>query len=517
MKRLTSLVASVLTVSTLLAACGSSESGSSPSAGASSSPSGSTAPAVTADAHAEKVAIEVMKIGYGVANTMPKDDGDFVKKRLQEKLNIDLRMTIPSSPDEFNQKLNIRAAGGDLPDLIFFAGRKEYEEYVKKNMLLELTPYADKLKQAHDAIGENMFSRVAISGKSYAYSLNPNNNKEVFWIRKDWLDKLGLPVPTTLDGVIETAKAFVEQDPDGNNKKDTIGITGVLGTLANIINLQHGVTDALYLKDGKMANGLFEPEMKESLAYLQKVLNSGVVDPEIASNKSENSLDKAFQGKAGIILTNWAMIAKDEQRAKWKGVNPNADFVMIDKLQGPKTDYLSSVDISSTSGIVAISRDAAKDETKLNRIFDLINYTASGEGSDLVQFGLEGTHFTKDNGKIVLNKDRMSEIAYTWIYQFAGRPEKDYLSTKFANQAPYIEKNDQIKVLETYNGFVIYPDNYNAADADRFKSEEILKFQYGKNSLDKYDSFLEKLNTTFKYHLYQDSALKQLKDLGYGE
>lgn len=510
-KRIPAVLACVLTAGLLLAACGGSpQSDSSATEGPGSS---ADAPA---DARAEKVAIEVMRVGWNTTTQMPKEQDNFVKKTLDEKLNIDLKMTLTSSADEFIQKLNIRAAGSDLPDVILFNGRNEFQEYVKKNILLDLEPYKEKLKPAADAIGDNVYSRVEVNGKHYAISLNPQSNWNLFWLRKDWLDKLQLPVPETLDEVFEVAKAFTEQDPDGNNKKDTFGITGSLGTLVHLINLQHGVADALYIKDGKMVNGMFEPEMKEALAYTQKVLNSGVVDPEIASNKGDNAKDKAFQGKAGIIISDWTQIMKDNEVEKWKGANPDAEFLMLNKLQGPKANILAAMDKSSVSGIVAISRQAAQDETKLNRIFDLINYTASGEGSELVQFGQEGVHFTKENGKPVIT-DRSAEAAFTWVYQLAGRPEAEYLSTKFAKQIDYIQASEQVEVLDTYNGFVVFPQNYNAADADRFKNEEMLKFQYGKNKLEQYDSFLEKLNTTFKYQLFQDSAMKQLQELGYAE
>lgn len=511
MKKTHGVLAAALTASLLLTACSGSPQAS-PSTSASTAPG--TSASASADPHAEKVDIEVMRIGWGTQ--MPKDEDNYVKKAIDEALNVDLKLTLTAAADEFIQKLNIRAAGSDLPDVMVFNGRNEFQEYVKRNILLDLEPYKSKLGPIEEAIGENIYSRVAVGGKHYGVSLNPNAIRAAFWVRKDWLDKLQLPVPKTLDDVFEVAKAFTEQDPDGNDKKDTFGITGELGSLAHLVNLQHGTADALYLKDGKMVNGIFQPEYRDSLAYMQKVLNSGVIDPEIASNKSDTAKDKAFQGKAGIIIADWPAIMKDAEVEKWKGANPNADFVMVHELQGPKANVLSSIDVSSSSGIVAISAKVAQDETKLNRILELLNYTAVGAGSELVQFGQEGTHFTKENGKVVLT-DKAGEANFTWLYQLAGRPEAEYLATKFPKQIQYVEWSDQMEMLQTYNGFVVYPENYNAADADRFKSEEILKFQYGKNKLDQYDKFLEQLNTTFKYQTYQDSAMQQLKELGYGE
>jgi putative aldouronate transport system substrate-binding protein len=43
--------------------------------------------------------------------------------------------------------------------------------------------------------------------------------------RQDWLDKLGLKAPGNYRGFVQVAKAFTEQDPDGNGQNDTYGIT----------------------------------------------------------------------------------------------------------------------------------------------------------------------------------------------------------------------------------------------------------------------------------------------------
>ncbi|SDS38208.1 carbohydrate ABC transporter substrate-binding protein, CUT1 family [Paenibacillaceae bacterium GAS479] len=462
----------------------------------------------------EKVEIEVMLSGSSL--TLPKDD--FVKQTIDKDLGVDLNLTLTSTQDELVQKLNVRAAGGDLPDVIQFtpAQKSVFEEYVKKNLLLELKPYEQKLAPLKSFIGEDFLSRAAINGKYYAITQNQATNLGSFWIRKDWLDKLNLPVPQTLDELVEAAKAFTEKDPDGNGKKDTFGITGKLTDIAGFVNLQYGNFEGFYIKDGKMVHGLSQPEMKESIIYVQKMVATGALDPEIASNKPESAKDKAFQGKAGIIFSDWTGVMKDAEVAKWKGANPNADFVMIDKLQGPKADYMAVVGVSAVGNRMVISKKVAEDEAKLQKVLDLFNYTAQDKGANLVQFGLEGTHFTKENGKVKLT-DKASEASFTWVYQFSGRPEKEYLLTKFPNQAPYIEKNDQLKKLESYNNVITLPTDYNAADADRYKQEELLKFYLDKNKMENFDKFLNELNTTFKYQTYLDSGFQQLKDLGYAK
>ena len=43
------------------------------------------------------------------------------------------------------------------------------------------------------------------------------------FIRKEWLDKLNLQMPKTLDDLLNVAKAFTFRDPDGDGKVDTYG------------------------------------------------------------------------------------------------------------------------------------------------------------------------------------------------------------------------------------------------------------------------------------------------------
>jgi putative aldouronate transport system substrate-binding protein len=502
-KRFTLLAAALLSTSLLATACGSStDSSSAPSSGASGAPAANpSSGAVTP--------IEVMMTGWG--STLPSKD--FVKPELDKALNTNLTLTITNSSDDFIQKLNLRAAGADLPDIIKFPGKTEYLEYAKRGLLLDLTPYKDKLGDVKNLVGDQVFSRAEIGGKPYAITTTPNIYYGVPWVRKDWLDKLGLQVPKTLDELLEVSKAFTSRDPDGNGKNDTFGITSELTVLASLVMPLHGVTDGFYIKNGQMVHGIYQQEMKDAVAYMKKMIDTGTIDPEIASNKLANYKDKAFQGKAGIVVMDWTNIVKDDARKVWKEANPNADWVMLSELKGPNADTLGTREKGATGGYMAISKSAEKDKAKLDKIFELFNYVSKGDGLNLVQFGLKDVHFKVENGKTVLT-DKAPEAAFTWLYQLAGRPEAAYLSTKFPAQEPYIQANEKVKVIETYNSYVTLPPDFNAADATRFRQEELLKFYYGKNKLEAYDDFLKKLDTTFRFKSFVDNGLKELKELG---
>lgn len=502
-------ITAVLAAGALIGGCGSSkttETSAAPSQGAAATAAPTKAPS--------KIKLEVMKVGWG--NKMPEASADFVKAELDKKFNLDLVLTLPANGDDLKNTLNTRIAAADYPDVMELSDRNQLQQYAEKGLLLDLTPYLDKLGDVKKFLGDDSFKKGTINGKIYSFSKAPNLAADVFYIRKDWLTKLNLKMPGTLDELYDTAKAFVEKDPDGNGKKDTIGITGNgVYSLAPIFG-GYGVPGPknFFLKDGQLVNSLYDPGMKDAIVAIQKLINGGVVDPEFFTNKNQTAQEKAFKGTAGIIYTSWSNIMKDEFQKQIKSANPNAEWVQVPALKGPGGDFVGTEDIGSTSGLVAIPKTIEKDKEKLQRIFDLLNYVSTTEGGRLVQYGLNGKHFNVTGDKVVPTDLMATEAAYIWVYQFTGRPEQEYLSTKFAKQAQDIAGNAAAPRIKVLNGFIDLPTGYNKADAERFIDEEFVKFLFGKTPISEYDSFLKKLEDTFKYKLLLDQANKQIKELG---
>ncbi|SDC96392.1 putative aldouronate transport system substrate-binding protein [Paenibacillus sp. UNCCL117] len=453
------------------------------------------------------------------ASGLPSPDKDFVKKGLEEALKAEVVLTAYGSVDDYQNQLNVRMASGNIPDL-FGVSKVQMEQFQKQNLLLDLTPYIDKeLKPVKDFIGEETVKKGMVGGGIYAIPKAPGIPYSTYWIRKDWLDNLKLQPPTTIDEFYDVAKAFTENDPDQNGKKDTVGITG--GSLSTFAPLYGAFGTAnpgeFYVKDGKVVNSLYEPGMKEALAYINKLVTAGVVDPEIMANTGMQHQDKAIQGKVGIIFIDWANIAKDQYVEQIKKVNPKAEWIQIAAPKGPGGQYDNSRDIGNAGAMFAIPKSLEKDKATLNKVFELLNYVSSEKGSRLVQFGVEGRHYNLKDGKVVPTELMAQETGYTWLYQFTGRPDKEYLSVKFPNQAKYIEFANSRPRLEVLNGFINLPVGYNPADANRYLEEEFTKFVYGKRPLSEYDAYLKTMETSMNYKLYVDSAVKQLNQLGYGK
>jgi putative aldouronate transport system substrate-binding protein len=469
---------------------------------------------VDTDGSKEKLTITVLENVGGVA--MPEDEDDFVKTGIDKALNIDLQLQLPGGND-YTVALNTRIASGDMPDIFSVPSRQYLSQYVANGVILDLTKYKDKLSETFKLIGEESVKKGEIDNKLYAISKAKAGNANSLLLRKDWLDKLGLKMPTTPDELLAVAKAFAENDPDGNGKKDTYGFSGSGFGGFTPLFAPYGVTpkENFLVKDGKLTCTLYEDGYKDAIAEINKFVTAGALDPDFLINTGSNVTDKAVQGKVGIIWSTWANMLKDDQVANEKAVNPNATWVQVDALTGPAGKYVETVDISNSPAIYSIPKSLEKNPAKLQRVFDLLNYVSSEEGNRLVDFGVEGRHYNVTDGKVVSTPLMGKECGYTWAYQFTGRDEIPYLSAKFVNQAKAIEYANNLPRITILTGFFDIPTEVNKADVEKYIESEVAKFIYGKRSISEFDTFSDTLNNTYGLKTYFDSAVEQAKIMGY--
>lgn len=513
MKKRISVVVSLSVALAAAAGCGS-DAGKEASPAASASPESSM---VATAKPAAPVKLEVAQISWGAS--LPGDD--FVKKELDKKLNMELNQLLVADQKDYENQINVRAASNNLPDLFMATSKAHAQKLAESGMLLDLTPYLDKLADYKKFAGADALKKGIVNGKQYALPKAGQGVTYTYWIRKDWLDALKLNPPGTIDELLQVAKAFTENDPDGNGKKDTFGMTGTALATFEPIYGAYGVSAAgvFFQNDsGEVVNSYYQPGMKDALAAIKKFLDAGVVDPEVISNKGTVARDKAFQGKVGIIDSEWAQFMKDDAVKIWKDANPKAEWIQLNPPKGPTgLANANSINIGAASGLFAIPKSLERQPEKLAKIFELLNYLSTEEGNLLVQFGLKNIHFKQDNGKVSMTDQGKKETGFTWLYQYTGRQETEYLKVKFPDITSYIDFEANLPRIKTLDGFVQNPQGFNPADATRFIEEETFKFIYGKRSLDEYDKFLQTLETTFGYKAYVDSAIKQLKDLGFGK
>ncbi|MGI2297280.1 extracellular solute-binding protein [Paenibacillus sp. GXUN7292] len=509
-KGLTILLVLILSFSMLLTACGS-KNNSNEGSQTTTKPSKDKATNATNTTPGSPIKIEVVKNALG-SGSVPKPADDPVIQALNEKLNIDLTVNLLT---EYDTQLNVRLAGGNLPD-VYELPLNQISDYSERGLLLDLTPYLDQLQQVVDFQTPDNFEKGKIGDKQYAIIRHADIPFSTYMIRQDWLDNLGLQMPTTPEELLSVAKAFTENDPDQNGKNDTIGLTGfglnTFGPLYPVFGV--GSPGDIYVKNGRAMSAALDPDMKSALAFINKMIDSGAVDKEFLVNKNNMHIDKVKQGSAGIVYAAWHQILRDTTFAEIKAINPEAEWSQVPALTGPAGTWNASYDYGKAPSYHVISKSVEKDPEKLQKILDLFSYLATDEGLKLVGFGIEGTHYEIVDGKIKTlpaNKD----IQHISFYQLSGRDELEYLSSRFA----YVEKEFMFAYeqprLRALNGLIYeYPDGYSIADVERFTEEELVKFMFGEKPLDEFEAFTEMLRKTFNYDAYMELVEKRLKDKG---
>lgn len=120
-----------------------------------------------------------------------------------------------------------------------------------------------------------------------------------FFIREDWLEKLNLEVPTNEEEMLAVAKAFTENDPDGNGAKDTYGIGGFqFGDTAGLFRYMYNA-NWVNVEDGEMVVG--PNNMKEATAFKRALYEAGVVDKDLLTDKDGAKAKQDFlNGKIGM-------------------------------------------------------------------------------------------------------------------------------------------------------------------------------------------------------------------------
>jgi putative aldouronate transport system substrate-binding protein len=467
---------------------------------------------------------EPVRIEYMLASALsfPEEMNDFVRQQIKKDIGVDVLIT--HSVQNFDQALTTRFAAGDPPEVAKILNRNIYLQLAQDGALLDWTPYLKKLAPYTTFVGfEDFKSLVAISGKSYALPLRPGgigrgNADSQLFVRKDWLDKLGLKVPATLDELVQVAVAFAQKDPDGNGKKDTIGMSSYTSGMAvfDVVFGGHGTAQspmAIYKSpaDGRLHSPLFDAHFRDALAYSRRMLESGALDAELLALPQNQRQNMMIEGRMGIWFTRWPWLLKPEWMDKVKGVNPGAQWEHIPDPKGPYADYAEPMTPFFLQPQCSPA-DTAKKPEVLDALIRLFNYTAVPPGLNLVCYGQEGRHWKVENGAIVAADMALmtKEVTYSWPYQFAGRLEAEYLGVKFPYAKSAIANANARKYVPDYTGYFDVPKDMTfVADLRRYSEEQVMAFVTGKRPLSEFDDFVRQWRTTFKGDVWLDLARKQ--------
>ncbi|WP_082311184.1 stalk domain-containing protein [Paenibacillus sp. FJAT-27812] len=243
------------------------------------------------------------KIDNGLAES-PLKMLEYMKQTF--KLDVDF---VQVGPEYYRQKTMVMIAAGDPTALMLLEDPYVFQDELMSSFSIDLTKDLEDYPRLKELALTAPGSRV-IDGKIYGVPRPGDPHNASFpAIRKDWLDKLGLIQPQTMEELYEVLKRFTSQDPDGNGKHDTIGLTGYtnefgLGTLSWVEHAFTGNPARFTIKDGKVIDYAVSTEETQALQWLARAFKDGLLDKEFAAVSMQQVSDRLRSNKAGLAALN---------------------------------------------------------------------------------------------------------------------------------------------------------------------------------------------------------------------
>lgn len=298
--------------------------------------------------------------------------------------------------DDYKQKLTLAMTSGDLPDIFFVPDMATYQQLADAGVIADLTEIYQTdanptLKKIMEEEGENFLANYKIGGKLYCLpgKMPSTNGYSYLWLRKDWLDKLDLEIPKTLDDVAKIAEAFATLDPDENGKDDTIGLNiDSLYTYfgADSIFWAFGAGNAgqkywQKLDDGTVGYSMVQPENKEALKWLNNLYENGWLNQDFSTMQISDYSQLIASGKVGMFYgCHWYANFMDAVRDDIKDQDWIA--VLAPGTDGNPASVYASVD---TNGLYCVNTNCEHPEA-IMALFNAYAEKLFGENNDFDNF-----------------------------------------------------------------------------------------------------------------------------------
>ncbi len=401
---------------------------------------------------------------YGEARDLNLET-DKILNYIQDKFNVTFEFVAPSA-DGSSDKLNLLVSTSEPLDLVTaFDVDAVAKQWAQDDFIYsfdELLEGKDQYPLLAKYIAADVYKSLQVNGKTYfkPLALWPGNRGYI--INMDWLEKVNLDIPTTLDEYYEVIRAFAQDDPDGNGEDDTYGFfvaepygSNSFGYIArSFVNCGGWGGDWCELPDGTISQFGVTEYAREAFRFITKcydegLFNRGFVNEVDADGKVE---DMFVQQRIG--LTDASQPATVMNKMAEAGVSINVAYLPPLVPEGEEKGYLPH-----TGGYWAmhiIPRTCRDPE----RVLDILEWALTEEGRTITNFGIQGIHWnsyteTATDRTYDVNRDAMtadwntSDYGFSWPLSWGGF---NY------NNGCYIPLNDYDTYDEAYENMQSWGD-----------------------------------------------------------
>lgn len=461
-------------------------------------------------------------------------------RRYAEQLgiNYEFKWTCPGS--QAAEKLNTMLVSNELPDFLS-VDRVTFEKMYAAGLLEDLTipilEYASEYTRQY-LTGDYSYLLDAATKDGRYYGLvngfGYQDGGDMLWIRKDWLDKLNLETPETLEDLETIMEAFKTQDPDGNGEDDTYAIAmnaasqgsweWTLGSA--FFNMFNAYPNVWYQNSkGEIESGMFgEESSAKTRAALEKAAEyyeKGYISPDFATMDFDMRNEDIFNGKCGIVFGDvwgayWPLILHLDH-------DPDADWIAVPVVSGPYGEGKITRDAAQIQNILVATKGCEHPEAlvKMTNLYHDLN-----NNPETMEFGTYNTDPVDNNQPFLMyplgiynpsfnyeghmaikeaektgNTDGLCE-AYKQFYDQAMAWESEGDSAGFPAYRSYLTEGSAFEVIETYldNKRIVF-NEYTAEETPfmiengpttkKMYDEMAIKVITGKADITAFDSFME--------------------------
>lgn len=283
-------------------------------------------------------------------SNMPENDtytDNAYTRYIKSVINVQNVDAFEANDSQYDTNVSMAISMGSLPDIMVVSSQDEVEQLVGAGLIEDLTEsynncISDRIRKMYESYGDSLKDMVTYDGKIMALpETNITDGPNLVWLRKDWMDKLGLSEPHTIDDVVNIVKHFISEDPgnngeDASGKPNTVGlavdtdVTGECGYssefLLDIIFACFGAYPKQWIMndDGEIVYGSVTDEAKEALSYINSLYNQGVIDNDFLLRTSTNICELIENGLCGSFFGPWW--APNNPLANAVSRNPDANW-----------------------------------------------------------------------------------------------------------------------------------------------------------------------------------------------
>lgn len=405
---------------------------------------------------------------------------------------------------QYIQDLQLRIVSGDIPDLFQPWNGIEFD-LASQGAIADLTDYLPKYApNLWTSVPEEVWDIVRANSPDGGIYYIPqvwNNLSNNGMIRKDWLDRVGLNVPTTIEEFETVLQAFKEQDANGNgDPNDEIPISGRealrwwdhLWAPFGVAVIEGYPEWDLY--NGELTYSAVTPNMKAAVKWITDLYEKGLVDPEVMVNSKKVWMSKITSDKVGSFFYNALWLQANISDAKM--VNPDFELVYLPVLKADGYEGFYSGRNYRRPEICI----ANKNEEQIINSLKLIEYTNSIDYIEQSSQGFEGYNMKVVNGEKQFTAPDLNirppffgkviespEINITKYFKYVDDPTTKYFTDQLSQILLDGESKSivgQILPVSIYDG---YPD----IRSHKLYQEYVTQIILGTKTLADFDKFVE--------------------------